>query len=78
VRGWNCPEANSRQGATEQGFSFQEWPRVFADAVVRFDGFGTRGYDPLVGIAFEKYYKRLHQRILNNVGNVGYRQVFRC
>ena len=30
-----------------------------------FDGLATRGYDPLFGTTIEKYYKTLHQRILN-------------
>lgn len=40
-------------------FSDQDW----AD----FEGLAARGYDPLFGTTIEKYYKTLHQRILNAV-----------
>jgi hypothetical protein len=39
---------------------------VFSDADwADFDGLVARGYDPLFGTTIEKYYKTLHQRILN-------------
>jgi hemerythrin-like domain-containing protein len=39
-------------------FSDKDW----AD----FDGLAARGYDPLFGTTIEKYYKTLHQRIVNS------------
>lgn len=60
--------ARSRQHMdTEEQKFFPRLIAVFSDEDwVDFDGLAARGYDPLFGTTIEKYYKTLHQRILNS------------
>jgi hemerythrin-like domain-containing protein len=51
---------------TEEERFFPRLLAVFSDEDwADFDGLVANGYDPLFGTAIEKYYKTLHQRILN-------------
>jgi hemerythrin-like domain-containing protein len=53
---------------TEEQKFFPRLMAVFTDDDwADFDGLAARGYDPLFGTSIEKYYKTLHQRILNAV-----------
>jgi hemerythrin-like domain-containing protein len=51
---------------TEEEKFFPRLLAVFSDEDwADFDGLVAKGYDPLFGTTIEKYYKTLHQRILN-------------
>lgn len=51
---------------TEEQKFFPRLVAVFSDADwADFDGLVAKGYDPLFGTTIEKYYKTLHQKILN-------------